>query len=435
MKIVSLQAENIKRLTAVEIRPDGALVQITGRNGAGKTSVLDSIWWALSNARHIQTAPIRAGASKAVIRLDLGELVVTRRFTRRDDETFTTTITVENADGARFGSPTTMLESLIGALTFDPLQFTRLEPKAQLQTLKAFVPGVDFAKIEAANAADFNMRTEINRLEKSLRTQADAIVVPDGTPTEAIDETALVTKLESAAQHNAAIMREQGRRENVLHRIEETARAMVGERDRVSRLRDEIARLEASLAESKAVITKEQGALNACPPIAEQVDTADVRRQIEAARATNRAVAQAKEKTGLAARALANEVAAGKLTKAMQDRAARVAKAVAAADLPIPGLAFGDGQVLLNGLPFSQASSAEQLRASMAIAMAGNPKLQVLRVKDGSLLDEAGLCIVAEMAEERGFQVWIERVETSGKIGFVIEDGALKGAAIREAAE
>lgn len=48
MKIIALQAENVKRLVAIEIRPDGNLVQITGKNGAGKTSVLDCIWWALA---------------------------------------------------------------------------------------------------------------------------------------------------------------------------------------------------------------------------------------------------------------------------------------------------------------------------------------------------------------------------------------------------
>ena len=48
LKIIQLSAENVKRLIAVEIKPDGNLVQITGKNGQGKTSVLDSIWWALS---------------------------------------------------------------------------------------------------------------------------------------------------------------------------------------------------------------------------------------------------------------------------------------------------------------------------------------------------------------------------------------------------
>ena len=36
MKIITLTAENIKKLVAVEIKPDGSLVQITGKNGQGK---------------------------------------------------------------------------------------------------------------------------------------------------------------------------------------------------------------------------------------------------------------------------------------------------------------------------------------------------------------------------------------------------------------
>src|SRR3989304_5887106 len=76
MKILKLTAENIKRLIAVEITPDGNLVQITGKNGAGKTSALDAIWWALAGTTHIQAQPIVKGENKARVRLDLGEIVV-----------------------------------------------------------------------------------------------------------------------------------------------------------------------------------------------------------------------------------------------------------------------------------------------------------------------------------------------------------------------
>lgn len=428
MKIISLQAENIKRLTAIEITPDSSLVQITGRNGAGKTSVLDSIWWALCSAKHIQSHPIRAGAAKAVIRLDLGELVVTRRFTRREDETFTTTITVENADGARFGSPQAILDGLIGALTFDPLQFVRMEPKEQVKTLRALVPDVDFVMVDAANAADYSKRTELNRTEKSLRAQADAITVAEGAPAETIDESALVAQLEQAGKRNADIERESAKRTRAVDEIK-------AGRERSASMRRQITELQGQLEVNEAAIARIKATVEALPPLDAPIDTADVRRQIEEARTTNRNVLAAAQKTQLERRALEHEVAAGKLTKAIADRLAGVAASINAAKLPVAGLSFGDGQVMLNGLPFSQASDAEQLRTSMAIAMAGNPKLQVIRVRDGSLLDQDGMRLVEEMAEERGFQVWVERVDSSGTVGFVIEDGALKGAAIREAAE
>jgi hypothetical protein len=81
--------------------------------------------------------------------------------------------------------------------------------------------------------------------------------------------------------------------------------------------------------------------------------------------------------------------------------------------------------VTYRGLPFDQASSAEQLRVSVAIAMAAHPKLRVLRIKDGSLLDERSLAMLEEMAEAADYQVWVERVDTSGAVGIVMEDGAI----------
>ena len=75
LRIVALTAENVKRLTAVHIEPQGNVVQITGRNRQGKTSVLDAIWWAIEGASHIQASPIHKGADKARIRLDLGEIL------------------------------------------------------------------------------------------------------------------------------------------------------------------------------------------------------------------------------------------------------------------------------------------------------------------------------------------------------------------------
>lgn len=93
--------------------------------------------------------------------------------------------------------------------------------------------------------------------------------------------------------------------------------------------------------------------------------------------------------------------------------------------MPVPGLSLAEGRVLLNGVPFDQSSSAEQIRTSVAIAMAANPKLRIIRIKDGSLLDEDGLRLIAEQAKENDYQVWIERVDSSGKIGIVMEDGSV----------
>ena len=78
MKIIKLTASNVKRLRAVEITPDGTLQVVTGRNGQGKTSVLDAIWLALGggSAARETVRPVRDGEDKASVTLDLGDLTV-----------------------------------------------------------------------------------------------------------------------------------------------------------------------------------------------------------------------------------------------------------------------------------------------------------------------------------------------------------------------
>lgn len=437
MKIIELYAENIKRLSAVEIAPNGALVQITGKNGNGKTSVLDAIWWALSSAKHIQSVPIRKGQNSALIRLDLGELKVTRTFRKAkgDADAVTTSLVVENADGARFPSPQRVIDDLVGALSMDPLEFMRADPREQLKTLRAFVPDVDFAALEKANADDFAKRTELNRNAKALRAQAAGIAVPAGTPSERVDETALVEELEKAGEHNADIERRKANRD----RAAESIRALEVKRDdliaRADDLRRQADALTAQAGEADDEATALRKKLADADPLPEPIDTADVRRRIAEARDANAAVAKREARADVEKRAAAIEAQSEELTAAMDARKVKAADAVAKASFPVEGLSIGDDGVMLNGLPLDQASDAEQLRTSIAIAMAMNPKLRVLRVRDGSLLDDDAIKLLAGMAEDRDFQVWLEKVDSSGKVGFVIEDGSVVARPAADAAE
>jgi hypothetical protein len=108
----------------------------------------------------------------------------------------------------------------------------------------------------------------------------------------------------------------------------------------------------------------------------------------------------------------------------IRDKAAILADA----QYPIPGLAFDGEDVTFNGLPFSQASQAEQLTISLAIAMAMNPTLRVLLIRDGSLLDDTVLKMLYDHVTTAGYQLWIERVgeDGAGDASVIIEDGAVK---------
>jgi hypothetical protein len=98
-------------------------------------------------------------------------------------------------------------------------------------------------------------------------------------------------------------------------------------------------------------------------------------------------------------------------------------EAIKAAGMPIEGISFDDDGVLFNGIPYTQLSSAEQVRISTAMAMAMNPELRIIRISDGSLLDSDNMAMLTGMAKEKDYQIWIERVDESGTTGIIIEDG------------
>lgn len=409
-RIIALEASNVKRIKTISIKPDGNLIQITGPNGSGKTSTLDAIWWALSGTRNIQTTPIRKGTTEAIIKLDLGEVIVTRKFKSKvDGGDYTTTITVESRDGARFQSPQIMLDGLLGELTFDPLAFARAKPNEQFNTLRRFVPDVDFDEIDGLQRGDYERRTDRNRDGKQYRAAANAIILPDGTPDELESDEAVVKAIDDAGDINAAC-------------ASFVARKLAAE--------NEVARQELIIADARQTLADYEEKLALAKGLLTEFGEPPERVDVEALRATrdqiefrNIAVKAKIERARLAGIAEGHEAESNRLTAAMDARDAAKQAAVAAAELPVKGITFGDNEVLLNGLPLSQASDAEQLRMSVAIAMAGNPTLRVIRIRDGSLLDDTGMETLAAMAHQADYQIWIERVDTTGKVGIVMEDG------------
>lgn len=415
MKIISLEAENLKKLTAVQITPEGNLVQITGRNGQGKTSVLDAIWWALDGSKNVQTTPIRQGEQKATIRLDLGQLIITRRFNAQEDGTFTTSITVENGDGARFSSPQKMLDDLLGELTFDPLAFTRMKDADQVMALRSLVPDFDFDRAEEDVKTAYARRTEYNRDANMAKAEAESI--ERDLPAEIlspVDVTKLTADLRKAQEHNAHA-------DDMARKYREAAAKVEGIGEKIDQLSSEIERLKSVKSERRKEAEEYSKA------IAEKTDTMPIMQAIENAAETNKAAAAAQKAKDMRARSDHAAEQSQKLTDSINKIKADAEAAIANANMPIEGLGILDGKVHLDSVPFDQASDAQQLQASIGIAMALNPKLKVIRVRDGSLLDDEAMKVLADMADESQYQIWIERVDSSGKIGFVLEDGHIKG--------
>lgn len=398
MKIIKFSAENLKRLHAVEITPDGTLQVITGKNAAGKSSVLDAIWLALGGGAAAKSTakPIREGQDRAIVTLDLGDIVVRRAWV--GDKT---TLTVMAADGAKYSSPQGVLDSLVGRLSFDPLEFTRLTPRAQVSALLDIVDlDVDLDQLAANRERTYNERTEIGRQVKSFEGQLAGFA----EPAEDLPEVEVsVTDLLAAWRHG--------------DKTNSDCRNALRDRDREA---TRVSSLRSQLAAAEQLLTFTQGVLDDAPNM---VDLESIQAQIDSAEDVNTRVRantdRAKVKGYLdEARSKFNG-----LTMLIEAIDQSKADALAAATFPVEGLGFDEAGVTYRGVPFSQASSAEQIRVSLAMAMSLNPKLRVIRILDGSLLDADNIALIAQMAEAGDYQVWIERVSDDSGVGVVIEDG------------
>ena len=402
MRIIQLRAQNIKRLIAIEITPDKNVVQISGRNGSGKTSVLDAIWWALEGVSAIQQQPIRNGTKNAHIELDMGEIVVERTFTAKGSY-----LRVTNADGMQFQSPQKVLDKLLGKLSFDPLEFLQMKDGEQITMLQG-IAGVDGSVGKLQNQKDFDTRRDVNRDAKSARARADAIEVPADAPSKLVDLTELRAKAQEAHETNGQI----GQLESEIANLDERITAGM---TTIQRLRDDMEKARAHL------------------DTLDKVDVTTFDEEYSAAESENERWRR-REARDEALEEIANlERESQTLTDGMMNRTSVFQAAVAAAELPIDGLGIDlERGVTFNNLPLDQASNAEQIRVSTALAMALNPAVRVLRIREGSLLDSKSLELITEMADTEDYQIWIETVDESGTVGIMLEDGMIVN---QEAAE
>lgn len=477
-KIIRLTATNVKRLRAVTIEPTGAVVTIAGKNGAGKSSTLDAIQMVLGGKKHIPPEPLRKGAKRGKIEIELDdpELVALRTF--GPDGRTGITVTLR---GEEVRSPQTILDRLCKSIAFDPLEYSRMKPDAQAAMLRELI-GLDTTALDKQREGIYEQRTEEGRELKRLKAQLESTPEHADAPAEEVKIADLTAELERrgdilAANANArraivdAAADVCARQRDVEIADAAVASCLAG-RQRELEIADgavleveaELARITARLAEvrakrdaaraavdapapeplrqarslAEAAVTQASAVLDAAKAVAATLvdpDLAEVRTKIAGAEATNRKVRDNQARAKLEDDVEQLEEKITSLSDAITAIDDQKAELLAKAKLPVAGLGFDAKGVTLNGVPLEQASQAERLRVSVGIGLALNPTLKVLLVRDGSLLDGDSLAMVAAMAEEAGAQVWLERVGEGEPGAVIIEDGEVKQGAVEGAAE
>jgi hypothetical protein len=397
MKILSLEAQNILRLKAVRIQPDGNVVIIGGENKQGKTSILESIRMACGGARALPAEPIHRGAKEGNVRLDLGDLTVEFVVDKKGGS-----VVVRNADGVKQAKPQAILDRLFAKVAFDPESFARAEPKKQVEILKALL-GLDFSALDAERAKLYEQRTRVGSVRSDAEVRvsqyhASCVTAPDAE----VSIAALLEDKRIADKHNA----ERSRLESA------HTQAIV-----------EVDRLALALDEARAKLDTAERALYVAPA---KVSTEATEASLASAEDTNILVRNKKARAEAVAKFTEKDREYATLTKQIEAIDENKREQLAAAKWPVPGLGFGDEGVTYNGLPFEQASQAEARIVSFSIGAALNPDLRVVLIDDGEKLDKASMKHLAQLAADKDMQVWIERVGDGDAGAVIIEDGEVK---------
>lgn len=450
MKILSLDVENIKRISAFYLATgqDQSIVQITGKNGAGKSSVMDAIAMALGGKRLCPSEPLRRGQNSGHVSVDLGPYLITRRFWRREtidcakDHQHTldcpifygdvdSSLTVKSPEGADYKSPQALLDKLVSDLTFDPLGFLELQPKDQRELVRTFT-GLDFSILDTQRKTALSHLNEAETVLKLAQRDVDAGDRYPDAPAESISVEGLLQQLASAEHLEKAAVDAEAALDKKRREFEMYAKYITEGEAKVKALEEQLANAKSTFEKDRqgheaARIDGKQLRAAADAARAAVPDTTILRAQVADANTINAQVAaNERYEAILTARQEAlNNVATAKAQIAEID--ARKLSALSAATFPVPGLSFSDEGLTFDGLPFEQASYAQQLRVAVAMGLAVNPKLKILLIKHGNALDVASLQLLAALAEEHGAQVWIERVaESADGVSVHIVDGRIE---------
>lgn len=411
MTVVRLEVDSYKRLRAAHVTPTPTgLILVRGKNAAGKSSLIESMLDVLGveKADLPITEGVHAGGVK--VRLSNGnseeDLIVEEKITRDSAGKAKRALSITAANGSKKKGPAGVLKSLRGHFA-DPVAFLDMPDAEQVKTvLKTLGLDEELAILEDAHAGLYDRRRDLGRdVDRLGKALAEISTEVEGLPEPSTTDTieGLTTDLQTAKDHNATIGTHQAAMRAAEARGKEAAA-------RLERLQVEVAKLEEEIAVQRNAWDLSAGTIRGESPI----DPAPI---VEALKAHEEAAKHAGRRELLESTRAQHEEAVGAhghIEEGLVNVRQSIAELLGSADFPVDVMAYDHEAktLMIGGIPFSQASQAERLKAAAAIAMAGSPTIRVMFAREGSLLDEESRVQLAEIAEASGFQLWLEVVES-----------------------
>ncbi len=421
VKISALELENVKRVRALTMEPtaDGLTV-IGGRNGQGKTSVLDAIAWALGGNRKRPDRPTREGsATPAQLRVTLSNGIVVERKGKNGS------LTVTDPEGRRAGQA--LLDSFVEELAIDLPRFMSMSDRERADELLRVV-GIGEELDRLARELE---RARAARLAKGQEKRAKAKVAEEAAwypdaPEEPVSAADLLAEQQAAQATNMENERLRAAAERAERERDEAARLVEAAEADLAEARRRVESKEAALAEAETRAHAAARAATAARDIADacvDADTSDLDARIAEVDMVNERVRANRERARLQAEADAAEAEYRALDEDCDElQRARVAL-LEGADMPLDGLSVEDGRLMYRGAAWGEMSGSEQLRVATAIVRRVKPECGFVLVDKLEQMDPQTLAEFGAWAESQGLQVIGTRVATDETCTVIIEDG------------
>lgn len=468
MKTTKIHIKNLFGISETEL--DGRSIEVTGSNGVGKTSIIDSIKYALTNDSS-RDYVIKNGESEGEIFIETDTGLTIDRKKRVNQADYKNI----RQDGKPVQSPEAFVRELFTPLQIDPVKFTQMSRQEQNRIILDLIEfdwdlnwikekfgeipqGVDYQQnilqvlndIQSEKGVYFQARQDINREIRNKTAFISDIAkdIPQGFQAEkweAYDLSEAYTKITKAQEYNSRIERAKLFKDSYDNKV----RGFQAEMEiAVSNLKSAIAaereQLTSEIERKKAEIKAAEDKLNSLSDkiadkakifeseyrekVAKLDSDIKVADEYTGKQLFNISAMQAEVKTAEEMKKHLNEY---KRMKSMQDELETLeehSKALTSkielarelpgeilktATIPVKGLTVKDGIPLINGLPVSNLSEGEQLQLCVDVALSKPNSLQIILIDGAEKLSEKNRLALYEKCKEKGLQFIATRTTDS----------------------
>jgi uncharacterized protein YoxC len=411
VKIVELEAENVKRVKAVQIVPAATgLTIIGGENNQGKTTVLDALAWALGGEKYRPAAAQRDEACtppRLHVQLSNG-LVVDRKGKN-------SSLTVTDPTGRKGGQQ--LLNEFVEELAINLPKFLNATDREKADTLLQIIGiGDQLAAFDREIKALYDKRTAIGQIGEQKQHYADELTDYPDAPAQPVSASELIRRQQDILAQNG----ENQRKRAEASRLESVVQQM---QDRVNSLAEQLreATEKRDTAMNDLIIAK-KSALDL-----QDESTAELEESIRNIEDINRKVNANMEKERAEDEARQMQEQYQGLSAQIDDKRKERLSLLNGADLPLPDLGVENGCLTYQGKHWSDMSSSQQLRVATAIVRRLNPNCGFVLLDKLEQMDLNTLKEFGEWLESEGLQAIATRVSTGGECQIIIEDGRVVG--------